>query len=161
MQRAYSVGSPPAPDPSVIDLGVREVPGGMLSLLLVELRAGGQRLEVHGPYGRFTWNGQDAGPVLLVFPAITYGHAFYRDELADLAGRYRWLGLVHCITRDLTERRALYHRRVDTAILAETLGAVKPAEAYLCGSPAMVETVTTALVDLGVDPRAIATEKYD
>ena len=28
VQRAYSVGSSPLPDPSVIDLGVREVPGG-------------------------------------------------------------------------------------------------------------------------------------
>ena len=31
VQRAYSVGSSPLPDPSVIDLGVREVPGGFIS----------------------------------------------------------------------------------------------------------------------------------
>lgn len=188
VQRAYSVGSSPAPDPSVIDLGVREVPGGLLSPLLVGRRAG-QGLEVRGPYGRFTWNGEDTGPVLLVgagsglvplmsmirhaayrgrrdrvwlvCSAITYAHAFYREELAELAGRHRWLRVVHCITRDPDEHRAHYHRRVDRAILAETLGATRPTKAYLCGPPAMVESVTTALCELGVDPAVIASEKYD
>lgn len=188
VQRAYSVGSSPAPDPSVIDLGVREVPGGLLSPRLVGLRAG-QPLEVRGPYGRFTWSAEGPGPVLLVgagsglvplmsmirhavqggrsdpvwliCSAATYDHAFYRAELADMAGRHRWLRLVHCITRDPTEERADYHRRVDKAVLSECLGATIPARAYLCGPPAMVESVVAALVDLGVDPGVITTEKYD
>jgi len=188
VQRAYSVGSSPAPDPSVIDLGVREVPGGLLSSRLVGLRAG-QRLDVRGPYGRFTWIGEDLGPVLLVgagsglvplmsmirytvhrgrrdpawliCSAATYDHAFYREELADLAGSHRWLQVVHCITRDPTEVRADYHRRIDKAVLSECLEDATPVRTYLCGPPAMVESVAAALVDLGVDPGAIATEKYD
>lgn len=188
VQRAYSVGSSPAPDPSVIDLGVREVPGGLLSPRLVGLRTG-HCLDVRGPYGRFTWTGEDAGPVLLVgagsglvplmsmvrhavhrgrrdpvwliCSAATYDHAFYREELADLAARHRWLRVVHCITRDPTEERADYHRRVDKAVLSECLGETRPVRAYLCGPPAMVESVAAALVDLGVGPAAIATEKYD
>jgi ferredoxin-NADP reductase len=76
------------------------------------------------PYGRFTWDGRDAGPVLLVgagsgtvplmsmirhaaqrgggdpvvlvCSAITYSHAFYRAELARLASRHPWLRVVHC-----------------------------------------------------------------
>lgn len=188
VQRAYSVGSSPAPDPSLIDLGIREVPGGLLSPLLVRLDAG-RRLSVRGPYGRFTWNGRDEGPALLVgagsglvplmsmvrhaayqgrqdpvwliCSAVTYQHAFYRDELADLAGEHRWLRLVHCITRDPNERRAHYHRRVDAAVLAETLEAARPCQTYLCGPPAMVESVAAALHLLGVDRHSIATEKYD
>ncbi|MHB1536643.1 MAG: FAD-binding oxidoreductase, partial [Acidimicrobiales bacterium] len=188
VQRAYSIGSSPAPDPSVIDIGVRGVLGGLVSPALVGLRAG-QALEVRGPYGRFTWSGQDAGPVLLVgagsglvplmsmiryavhrgrtdpvwliCSAATYDHAFYRGELADLASSQRWLRLVHCITRDPAEERADYHRRVDKAVLSECLGETRPTRAYLCGPPAMVESVAASLVDLGVDPDAIATEKYD
>jgi len=188
VQRAYSVGSSPAPDPSVIDLGVREVPGGLLSPRLVKLHTG-QCLDVRGPYGRFTWTAEDPAPVLLVgagsglvplmsmirhavqrgrsdpvwliCSAATYDHAFYRDELADLAGRHRWLRLVHCITRDPAERRADYHQRVDRAVLSEFLGEARPARAYLCGPPAMVESVAAALVGLGVSPAVIATEKYD
>ncbi len=188
VQRAYSIGSSPAPDPSLIDLGVREVPGGLLSPRLVSLRPG-ERLEVRGPYGRFTWDGCDAGPVLLVgagsgmvplmsmvrhaayrgrqdpvvavCSAITYSHAFYRDELAALVAWHSWLRVVHCITRDLAEARARYHRRVDRTVLWESLEGIHPSAAYLCGSPVMVESVAAALLDLGVAPDAIGTEKYD
>ena len=188
VQRAYSIGSSPAPDPSVIDLGVREVPGGLLSPRLVSLRPG-EPLDVRGPYGRFTWDGSDTGPVLLVgagsgmvplmsmvrhaayrgrqdpvvavCSAITYSHAFYRDELTVLTSGHPWLRVVHCITRDPTEARAHYHRRVDRTVLWESLEGIHPSAAYLCGSPAMVESVAAALVDLGVAPDAIGTEKYD
>jgi ferredoxin-NADP reductase len=188
VQRAYSVGSSPVPDPSMIDLGIREVPGGLLSPLLVGLRAG-ERLSVRGPYGCFTWNGGDAGPVLLVgagsgmvplmsmvrhaaqrgrrdpvvlvCSAITYSHAFYRDELAGLAARHSWLQVVHCITRDSSEPRAHYHRRVDEVVLSESLEGINPHAAYLCGPPAMVEATAEALVGLGLEPEAIRMEKYD
>ena len=188
VQRAYSVGSSPAPDPSVIELGIREVPGGLLSPLLVSLRVG-ERLPVRGPYGRFTWDGRDGGPVLLVgagsgmvplmamirhaaqrgrrdpvvlvCSASTYPHAFYRDELARLAARHSWLRVVHCITRDPREPRAHYHRRVDKTVLSESLDGIHPHAAYLCGAPAMVESTAEALVGLGVAPGAIWTEKYD
>ena len=188
VQRAYSVGSSPVPDPSVIDLGIREVPGGLLSPLLVGLRVG-ERLPVRGPYGRFTWDGRDGGPVLLVgagsgmvplmsmlrhaaqrgrrdpvvliCSAITYPHAFYRDELAGLAARHSWLRVVYCITRDPGEPRAHYHRRVDKAVLSESLEGIHPHAAYLCGAPVMVESTAEALVGLGVAPGAVWTEKYD
>jgi ferredoxin-NADP reductase len=188
VQRAYSVGSSPLPDPSVVDLGIREVPGGLLSPLLTGLRVG-ERLSVRGPYGRFTWDGRNDGPVLLVgagsgivllmsmvrhaaprgrgdpvvliCSAITYSHAFYRDELAGLASSHSWLRVVHCTTRDLDEPRAHYHRRVDKAVLSESLGGNHPGAAYLCGPPAMVESVAAHLVDLGVRSEAIWTEKYD
>ena len=188
VQRAYSVGSSPVPDPSMIDLGIREVPGGLLSPFLVRLRAG-ERLSVRGPYGRFTWDGRDAGPVLLVgggsgmvplmsmvrhaaqrgrrdpvvlvCSATTYPHAFYHDELAGLAARHSWLRVVHCITRDPNEPRAHYHRRMDRAVLSESLEGIKPRAAYLCGPPVMVESTAEALVGLGVAPGAIWTEKCD
>ena len=176
------------PDPSMIDLGIREVPGGLLSPFLVRPRAG-ERLLVRGPYGRFTWDGRDAGPVLLVgggsgmvplmsmvrhaaqrgrcdpvvlvCSATTYPHAFYHDELAGLAARHSWLRVVHCITRDPNEPRAHYHRRMDRAMLSESLEGIKPRAAYLCGPPVMVESTAEALVGLGVAPGAIWTEKYD
>ena len=165
-----------------------EAPGGLVSPLLVGLRTGA-RLSVRGPYGRFTWDGGDAGPVLLVgagsgmvplmsmvrhaahrgrdgpvvlvCSAITYSHAFYRKELAALVDRHSWLRVVHCITRAPTEPRAHYHRRVDRTVLSESLGGIHPSAAYLCGPPTMVESVAAALVGLGVAPEATLTEKYD
>jgi ferredoxin-NADP reductase len=189
VQRAYSVGSSPLPDSSIIDLGVREVPSGMISPRLVHDLGIGQRLEVRGPYGRFTWTGDDGDPVLLVgagsglvplmamvryavaahrevpvsmvCSAATYEHALYRDELAQLTDRYRWLRVVHSVTRDLDEPRVAYHRRIDRDLLAEVLEEEIPRQAYLCGPPAMVEAVAAALADLGVDPDRVHTEKYN
>jgi len=189
VQRAYSVGSSPAPDASVIDLGVRAVPGGLVSPRLVGDLSAGQYLCVRGPYGRFTWTRDDPGavllvgagsglvplmsmlryavvsgrtePVWLVCSATTYDHAFYREELALLAASEPWLGVTHCVTRNPTEPRATYHRRVDREVLAEVLGGALPARAYLCGPPAMVDAVAAALGEFGVDPGAVFTEKYD
>jgi len=54
IQRAYSIASPPLPDPSVIDLGVREIPDGLISPRLVRDLSPGDHIEVRGPVGRFT-----------------------------------------------------------------------------------------------------------
>lgn len=189
VQRAYSVGSSPLPDPSVIDLGVREVPGGVISPRLVRDLGVGQRLEVRGPYGRFTWTGDDGEPVLLVgagsglvplmamvryavaadlrvpmclvCSAVTYSHALYRDELARLSDEHRWLRVVHAVTRDPDEPRVAYHRRIDRGLLAEVLGEEVPPQAYLCGPPTMVEAVAAALAGFGIEPARLRAEKYD
>ena len=147
-QRAYSVGSSPLPDPSLIDLGVRKLPGGLLSPVLAHLRVG-DVVAVRGLYGRVTWDGGDAWPVLLVgagsgivplmsmvrhaaqrgqqdplvliCSASTHSHTLNRDDLAVLTTRHSWLQVVHCITRDPAEPHAHYHRRVDRTVLSETL----------------------------------------
>lgn len=188
VQRAYSIGSSPLPDPLLIDIGVREVPGGMISPHLVKDYSVGSRLCVRGPTGRFTWDGHPdpvllvgAGsglvplmsmvryaqaigrttPMWLICSAITYSHAFYRAELEDLASHHPWLRVVHCVTRDPADARATYHRRIDRAILSEVLGSDMPARAYLCGPPAMVDGVSEALARLGMNPDGIRSEKYD
>lgn len=189
VQRAYSVGSSPLPDPSVIDLGIRETPGGLVSPKLVREFSPGDTLEVRGPYGRFVWDEAAAGPallvgagsglvplmsmirfaaqcgrsepVMLVSSAIDYAHAFYAEELAAAAETHGWLSVALCITRDPHEPRATYHRRIDREILAEVTAGNPPGRAYLCGPPAMVETATAALVSLGLAPEHILTEKYD
>lgn len=189
VQRAYSVGSSPLPDPSVIDLGVREVLRGIVSPRLVREFRVGQELEVRGPFGRFTWTGDDrravllvgAGsglvplvamiryavaaqleiPMRLVCSASTYDHALYREELSRLSTQHGWLHVIHCITRDDAEARAAYHRRIDQDVLFEVLEGHIPPHAYLCGPPEMVDAAAAALINLGMEPQAIRSEKYD
>lgn len=188
VQRAYSVGSSPLPDPGVIDIGVREVPGGMISPRLVKDLPAGSHLSVRGPTGRFTWDGGCAPvllvgagsglvplmsmiryavfagrttPMWLICSAITYDHAFYHVELERLVSEQPWLRVAHCVTRDAGERRAAYHRRIDAPILSDVLEDEIPATAYLCGPPAMVEGVAADLRILGMPPGTIHTEKYD
>lgn len=188
IQRSYSIGSSPLPDPALIEVGVRAVPGGLVSPRLVRDLQVGSRIEVRGPAGRFTWDG-NADPVLLVgagsglvplmsmvryavhigrttpmwlvCSATTYSHAFYREELERLASEQPWLRVARCLTRDPGDRHAAYHRRIDGPILAEILDGELPVSAYLCGPPAMVESVAADLTSLGLSSEAIRTEKYD
>ncbi|MGH9065149.1 MAG: FAD-binding oxidoreductase [Acidimicrobiales bacterium] len=189
VQRAYSVGSSPFPEPSVIDLGVKEVGEGLVSPRLVRDVSPGESLEVRGPAGRFCWTEEDGGPLLLVgvgsgvvplMAIIRYGasrgldvpmallcsasdfdHALYHEDLARLAETCPWLEVLHSFTRDPGDPRAAHHRRIDAAMLEDALGVGGPRLAYLCGPPAMVDDVTGWLVELGLDPTQIRTEKYD
>lgn len=189
IQRAYSIASSPVPDSPIIDIGVREIPGGLVSPRLAQAFAPGDRLEVRGPVGRFTWTAQDGGPVLLVgagsgvvplMSIIRYAvamkldvpmrlvccfsnfeHAFYFAELTELAERHSWLEVVSSFTRDGSDPRATHHRRVDSTMMADALADQPPQCCYLCGPPVMVTDVERWLGDLGVDPARIRTEKYD
>ncbi|MGH3733708.1 MAG: FAD-binding oxidoreductase [Acidimicrobiales bacterium] len=189
IQRAYSIASSPVPDPSIIDIGVCEVPGGLVSPRLVRDLSPGERLEVRGPVGRFTWTAENGGPVLLVgagsgvvplMSIIRYGvamnldtpmrlvcsftnfeHAFYYAELNDLADRHPWLEIVFSFTRDPTDSRVTHHRRIDAAMVAEALVRQHPQRVYICGPPAMVDDVREWLGELGIDHTRIRTEKYD
>lgn len=189
VQRAYSIGSSPLPDPSVIDLGVREVPGGLVSPRLVAGLVVGDLVEVRGPVGRFTWTIEDGGPVLLVgagsgvVPLMSmiryavaadldipirlmcsssnYDHAFYHRDLAEMAQRYSWLEVAHTFTRDSSDARAKHHRRIDRRMVAEAVEGQAPGRVYVCGPPAMVEDVQDWLGELGVDRARVRVEKYD
>src|SRR5665647_2255547 len=180
VQRAYSIASPPLPDPSVIDLGVREVSDGLISPRLVRDLTAGDRVEVRGPVGRFTWTTDDGGPVLLVgagsgvvplmsmiryavaadldipmrlvCASSSFENAFYHRDLANLAERYPWLEVVHTFTRDSSDIRATHHRRIDDRMVADAVAGQFPRRAYICGPPAMVEDVQGWLGELGVDP---------
>jgi ferredoxin-NADP reductase len=189
IQRAYSIASPPLPDPSIIDLGVREIPGGLVSPRLVREFSQGDRIEVRGPVGRFTWTADDGGPVLLVgagsgvvplMSMIRYGvaagldipirlvcsssnfeYAFYHRDLADLVEQFPWLEVVHTFTRDASDLRATHHRRIDRTMMAEAVEGQFPRRTYICGPPTMVENVQGWLSELGVDLGSVRTEKYD
>lgn len=189
VQRAYSVASSPLPDPSIIDIGVREVPGGLLSPRLVRGLSVGELVQVRGPVGRFTWTVDDGGPVLLVgagsgvvplmsmiryataadlhipmrllYSSSGFDNAFYHRDLTGLAERCSWLEVAHTCTRDSSDARATHHRRIDQRMLAEAVAGQPPGRAYICGPPAMVEDVRGWLGELGVDPTRVRVEKYD
>ncbi len=189
IQRAYSIGSSPIPDHAVIDVGVRETPGGLVSPVLVRQVQEGDKLEVRGPYGSFTWTEELGGPLLLIgagsgvvplmamiryavarpvtvpmhllFSSKSHEYAIYADDLAVLEERHDWLSVSHVFTRDPLDTRARFHRRIDKEMIAEVYADVQPALAYLCGPPEMVEESEKVLINLGMEPKSVMTEKYD
>ena len=189
VQRAYSVASSPIPEVSTIDIGVREVPGGLISPQLVRSLNVGDQVQVRGPVGRFTWTKADGGPVLLVgagsgmvplmsmiryaaaadleipmrllCASSSFDNSFYHRELTDLAEQYPWLEVVHTFTRDSSDVRATHHRRIDRRMVANAVAGQSPRRVYICGPPAMVEDVQRWLGELGVEPARVRVEKYD
>ncbi len=189
IQRAYSVGSSPYPDYSVVDVGIRETPGGLVSPKLVRDSYIGQELEVRGPYGAFTWTEENGGPVLLIgagsgvvplmamirygvnkeldvpmhllFSSKSYEYVIYGDELKRLSQENSWLTVSHTFTRSNDDARAQYHRRIDKEMISEVFHEVNANVAYICGPPEMVEESEKVLVGLGMQPESVKTEKYD
>jgi ferredoxin-NADP reductase len=110
----------------------------------------------------------DRAPVLLLFSARTWEDVIFRDELLALHERRDGFELVLTLTREAAgaRRGGDYARRVDETMVRELLARLQAAShqplmrAYLCGPNAFVETASRALVDAGVAPGAVRTERY-
>jgi ferredoxin-NADP reductase len=85
----------------------------------------------------------------------------YREELATLAASDSALQVTHTITREPPPGWTGFHRRIDRAMLREI--AWPPAERphiFVCGPTPLVESVATALVELGHDRALVKTERF-
>ena len=127
VEQAYSVSSSSWPPSSTIDITVRDVPGGRVSPLLARRVAAGDQLHLHGPFGSLTWDGVDAGPLMMIgagsgvapFASIVRSAsarqsttpmallcssrdrttALFREELDELDHREVRLSVIHTFTR--------------------------------------------------------------
>ena len=140
--------------------------------------------------GHFVWHVKDGGPVLLVaggsgvaplmamvrhrrlaasatdmllaYSARAWGDIIYRDELLDLAARDAQFRLVLATTREARHREDDFDRRLDAAALADVMKCwgKKPRSVYVCGSTAFVESVAGDLVQSGIAPPLVRTERF-
>jgi ferredoxin-NADP reductase len=186
-ERSYSIAS--APDREHVELTVERIDDGEVSPYLVgELRPGDQ-LELRGPVGGyFVWEPGLGGPLQLVsggsglvplmamlrqraaagstvptrllHSSRTFEGILYREELERLAAD-AGLEVTHTLTRAQPPGWDGYSRRIDAAMLQEV--AWPPTGrplAYVCGPTRLVESVATALVELGHDPARVRTERF-
>jgi ferredoxin-NADP reductase len=187
-QRSYSLASPPE-EPHVV-LTVERLDDGEVSPYLTDVLQVGDQLELRGPIGGyFTWQVADGGPLLLVgggsgivplmamlrhraaqgsnvparllYSSRAFDEIIYRQELAQLAAADPTLMVAHTLTRQQPPDWAGYRRRIDPAMLAAV--AWPPSErprAFVCGPTSLVESVASALVQLGHDPQRVKTERF-
>ena len=185
-----SAPRPDLPEREIIELTVERLGDGEVSPYLTDELRSGDWIELRGPIGGyFTWQIEDGGPLGLVaggsgiVPLMAilrhraaaarqvrtvlldssrrFEEIIYREELERLAAWDSHLRVVHTLTREWPENWKGERRRIDSAMLQATLPA--PAEKpllYVCGPTEMVESVATALVDLGHDPARVKTERF-
>ncbi|HEY0232506.1 MAG TPA: FAD-binding oxidoreductase [Dokdonella sp.] len=189
-QRSYSIASAPA-TAGVIELAVERLDEGEVSPFFHDIAVVGDSIELRGPIGgHFVWSLADGGPLLLfgggsgvvplmsmlreraahratlptllLYSARTWDELIFRDELLALQRHQDGFELVFVLTREPARRERDYARRVDAAMLGETLARIDGAarHVFVCGSNPFVETATGALLQAGLDATFIRTERY-
>jgi ferredoxin-NADP reductase len=188
-QRSYSIASAPGPDGRV-DLTVERIAEGDVSPYFHDVLVTGDEVEVRGPIGGyFVWEPSFGGPLLLiaggsgvvplmailreragvdapvsatlVYSSRTWDDVIYRDELEALAANEGGLRVLHTLTRAQPPGWTGFARRIDRPMLEEALDGLGPQPlTYICGPTLLVEAAANGLVDLGVDPGRIRTERF-
>lgn len=188
--RSYSIASSPA-EISPIELSIERLDDGEVSPFFHDTVAVGDDVELRGPLGGyFILRPEDTGPVLLigggsgvvplmsmirfqrsrempvsmalVVSARTWDDVLYRDELLRLESSIPTFRVTFILTRDSSRRPTDYSRRIDGAIVADSLGHLPkpPMRIYICGSNPFVNTAADSAIGLGISPQIIRTERY-
>ncbi|RWK43531.1 FAD-binding oxidoreductase [Mesorhizobium sp.] len=189
-RRSYSIASAPEAG-ETIELAIERLDDGEVSPFFHDIAAIGDEVELRGPLGgHFVWSDSDGGPLLLVgggsgvvplmamirhraarrsavpvalvFSARVWDEVIFRDELIDLHDRRDGFDLVLALTREPARRPADYSRRVDVAMMEQSMRRLPapPRFAFVCGSNAFVSAAAQALIDAGVPASLIRTERY-
>jgi ferredoxin-NADP reductase len=188
-QRSYSIASAPE-DGRLALVVERLEDGEVSPYLTDELRVGDGLELRGPIGGWFTWETKEGGPLLLVgggsgiaplmamirhrtaafrtdiptrllYSSRSREDTIYAGELDRLAADDAALEVIYTLTRSQPSGWTGYSRRIDNEMLREVAW---PSEerplAFVCGPTPLVETVATALVELGHDPNRIKTERF-
>ncbi len=188
-ERSYSIASEPERR-NEIDLTVERIEDGEVSPYLHDIAVPGDTLEVRGPIGGyFVWQAHQLEPLLLVaggsgivplmamirhrvagrsmvpvrllYSSRTFDDINYASELSRLVANDSSLGVLHTLTRSQPPGWRGYARRIDREMLREALEPLgSSSRTYLCGPTLLVESAARALLDLGLPPAQIRTERF-
>lgn len=188
-ERSYSIASEPE-RAGEIDLTVERLEGGEVSTYLDDVLSVGDQLELRGPIGGyFVWDVHIGGPLFLVgggsgivplmsmirhrtvtkskvpvcllYSVRTPKEVIYADELKRLDGTNDGLKIIYTFTRQQPSGWTGYQRRIDAQMLSDVIQPIeKPFRAYICGPTLLVESVANQLVQIGIAPGNIRTERF-
>ncbi|TGD99018.1 FAD-binding oxidoreductase [Methylobacterium nonmethylotrophicum] len=182
-QRSYSIASSPS-RPEAIDLLIERLDDGEVSGFFADVAEPGDAIELRGPIGgAFVWDPPQGGPLLLVgggsgvvpllsilrhraeaapavpalllYSARTQEEVIAREELIRRDAEEPGFRLM------LTLTRVPGGRRLDAGRIGEALAALgQPAHTFVCGANPFVSAVSDLLVEAGLPPQTIRTERF-
>ncbi len=188
-QRSYSIASEPERS-GEIDLTVERIQDGEVSTYMHDVLIVGDQIEVRGPIGGyFVWEAAMTDPVLLIaggsgvvplmamirhraaagsktparllYSSRTPQDVIYSAELDRLQGSQNGLGIFLTYTRRQPTGWSGFARRIDVPMLREVAGPLgNSTQAYVCGPTRMVEAVADGLLQIGLPPNQIRTERF-
>jgi ferredoxin-NADP reductase len=185
-QRSYSIAS--APESDQVELSVVRIDDGEVSPYLTTGLEVGDEFELRGPIGGyFVWEKAETRPVLLlgggsgvvplmamlryhaelhhsahmrlIYSARTERDLLYREELATLPGGDR--DVVITLTREPRSSWSGRRGRIDHDLLSQLANPVADdLLCFICGPTPFVEATADALVELGLQPGSVKTERF-
>ena len=177
-QRSYSIASSPL-DTGEIELTIDRLEDGEVSPYFHDVVVEGDEVEVRGPFtSYFVWRGEQpvllvgggSGvvplmamlrhrrrtmpdlPMRLIYSVRNAEDVIYSHELNDDA--------VLTFTRSAPDGWAGHTGRVDEQLVSDLAAQYLAGLAFLCGSNGFVEAASQLLLEAGIPPRQIRTERF-
>jgi len=184
--RAYSIASQPSRN-GEIELEIRLVPNGICTTYVFEHLKVGDPVTINGPYGQFylrdtgariifVAGGSGNAPIKSIlfdmlekdirretvyfFGARTAQDLFLVDEMRGLEGKLADFRYIPCLSQPLPEDGWEGEKGRVTDVLDRTIDSGEDTEAYLCGSPGMIESVVEILKKKGIPEEKIYYDKF-
>jgi Na+-transporting NADH:ubiquinone oxidoreductase subunit F len=184
--RAYSIASPPS-QKKAIELEVRLVPNGICTTYVFQRLSEGDEVTVNGPYGDFFLRDSDREIIFVAggsgmapikamlldmvdrgirrkatyfFGARSARDLFLMEEMRALEGRLPGFRFVPALSNPAPEDRWQGETGLITEVLNRHFERLDRHEAYLCGSPGMIDASIRVLRSKGLPEELIFYDKF-
>lgn len=186
VMRAYSISSVPS-DNRYIEMNIRRVPDGICTTWVFDHAKEGQKLYLSGPYGQFHLSDTEA-PIIFIaggsgmapiwgilndmmekgiqreavyfFGALTQADLFYTDELVKLSKTADWFTFVPSLSMEPEDSDWRGERGLITDVVSRHFPNTSAHEAYLCGSPGLIDASVSVLIKNGMSEYNVFYDKF-
>ena len=186
VMRAYSISSAPS-DNRHIEIMIRKVPEGICTTWVFDHLKEGDDIYFSGPYGEFHLTDTDA-PIIFIgggsgmapiwsilqdmiekgiqretsyfFGALTQKDLFYAKELGKMSRERDWFTFIPALSREAENSDWQGERGLITDIVKSYFPDTSSHEAYLCGSPGMIDACVSVLKSGGMPENKIYYDKF-
>ena len=185
--RAYSIASDPV-EKNIIDLIIKLVPGGICTTYCFEYLKVGDEAKMNGPYGEFRLSetnapivfiagGSGMAPIKCIlhqminnqikrkatyyFGANQSKELFHLDLMKEIEKQLPDFHFVPVLSGPENASHSEYETGLVTDAVRKGLKNASESEAYLCGSPGMIEAALKVLLDLGMSEDNTFYDKFE
>ena len=184
--RAYSIASAPS-EAEVIELIIRQVPDGICTTYAHTQLSEGDQVNISGPYGDFYLRG-DCSEIIMIaggsglapiksiildvfekgidikmnffFGAVTKRDLYYLDFFNYLSSRHENFRFIPALSKPAPDDNWDGEVGLITEVVDRYIDDVSDMEAYLCGSPGMIDACINVLATKGMPEEKVYYDKF-
>lgn len=185
--RAYSIASDPK-NPYEIELIIRQVPKGLASTYVNQVLKVGDKVRLTGPFGDFFLQEESNKPIIMIaggsgkapirsiiyrlidkgfnreatyfFGARTQADLYLTDYFMNVSKQFKNFSYVPALSHLPKEDNWAGERGLITDVVSRFTDDLSNHEAYLCGSPGMIDACIKVLTSKGMKEENIFFDKF-